>query len=217
MDMTGEEKHTEDDPAVVPPQGCQRRRIASDAQDREPTGDRRRALRKLGWFCRERAYKTFFSWRDRMVGAGREGARARAEGPAPELECDPGVGVGRPYRVPAPRVGATGLVLLAETPTTTTDMRVTPGMSRRRLSKLTRPRPTSASAWLAGPMSTSTPQEKRVSGRLVKRRPKSVAMAGERDQLTTSFCAQGRTVSADRADESKMQNVIHLTTLRRPI
>lgn len=201
-----EEKYTEYDPATVPPQGYQRQRIASDAQDRGPTADRRHPLGKLGRSCRERAYKAFFTWRDRIVGGGGEGPIGGGNGsgsgsepkprpapePAPEPECDPGDGAGRFYRVPAPRAGATASRLLAKS--TRTDMSETPEMTRRRLSlpAWVRPRPTSTSAWLAGPVSTSTMQRKRASvfGHLVKRRHESVQVApGERDQVTTRHCA----------------------------
>lgn len=198
VDLVDEEKkHLGDDPAAVPRHQC----VASDTEDRRDrvqgrTGYRQRAWCKLGLFCRERVCKKFFAWRDHIVG----GALASVDdGPesAPEPESGPGSGPGQGVgvgvgglalcRMCAPPVGATG-----PTTTATIGAGTRSEQSRgRRLSKLMRARPTSTSAWLIGPTSTSTSTQTRSSGRLVKRRPKSlsVAMAGELDKATMSFCA----------------------------
>ncbi|KAI9566353.1 hypothetical protein HD554DRAFT_1187554 [Boletus coccyginus] len=178
-----EKKHMGDDPAVV----LRHQRIASsdtEGRDRGRTGYRQRTLGKLGVFCRERC-KKLLSWRDCMVG----GALAGVDGPDSKLEPGPGPGPGVGFgggtltltRASAPLVGATGPVSLsAKTKTTGAAIGAgtRPELSRgRRVSMLGCPRPANASAWLAGPMSTSTPKQARSSGRLVKRRPKSLNAA----------------------------------------
>lgn len=180
-----EKKHMGYDPAAVP----RHQHVASDTEDRDrDRGRTRRAWGQLSLFCRERVCKKFLTWRDRIVGGAFASVDGPDSAPAPESGPGPGPGVGLTLcRTSAPPVGATG-------PTTTTigtETGVELSHRTRRLSKLTRARPTSVSAWLTGPTSTSTPTQTRSSGRLVKRRPKSlsVAMAGELDKVTTSFCA----------------------------
>ena len=194
LDKVGKDKCSGDDPAAVPSQE-RRRCSASDVRGREPTGHRRRVWNKVGQVCRGRVYKTLSTWRDRIVGAGpRSESESKQESKLrPGSERDPDAG-GQVYRVPAPRVGATAAPgRLAKTmATTTTDMKAEPEMSRRRGDKFVRSRPTSASAWLIGAMSTSTQRQTRESRRLVKRRPKSTAMAGEHDSLAGRSCARGR-------------------------
>jgi len=190
-----EKKHMGDDPADV----LRHQRMASsdtEGRDRGRTEYRQRTWGKLGLFCRERC-KKLLSWRDRLVG----GALAGMDGldSEPEPESGPGgVGFGGGLtlaRTSAPLVGATGPVSLSAKRKTTEAAIVAgtrPELNRgRRVSTLARPRPASASAWLAGPTSTSTPKQARSSGRLVKRRPKSLsaATAGELDKVTMSSCA----------------------------
>jgi hypothetical protein len=185
VDMDDEKKYMGYDPAAVP--GHQH--VVSDTEDRDRgrTGYRQRAWGKLGLFCRERVCKKFFTWRDHIVG-GALGSVDDGPESTPDPESGPGSGPGPVgltlRRTSAPPVGATGPTTIAETMPEL-------GHRTRRLSKLTGVRPTSVSAWLTGPTSTSTPNQTRSSGRLVKRRPKSlsVAMAGELDKVTMSFCA----------------------------
>lgn len=192
MDVDKEEKRTKDDPAVEPRQGSQHRRLASDTEDwgSRPSGcpSRLGVWGKLGRVCRERVCKKLFLWGGRVAGAGRGGTLGDADGPESESEVEPRPGPpelsgdGGVRRSSAPRVGATGPGRAPVAAERTTDTRTMPELSRRRrLSKQMRPRPTSASAWVTGPTSTSTPMQNRSSGRLVKRRPRSGTMAGDSD------------------------------------
>ncbi|KAF8555089.1 hypothetical protein OG21DRAFT_957776 [Imleria badia] len=190
-----EKKHKRDDPAAVP--RYQRGESETEDRDRVRTGMRQRAWRKWGQFCRERICKKFFTWSDHAVGGGVAssdgldcGAERSGSGSGPGSGSSQGAGVGGlTLGRTSPQVGATGTEPVKTVTTTGNSAETGPELSRQARLAKTRPRPMSASAWLTGPISTSTPNHTRSSGRLVKQRPRSIATASQLDKVTVSFGA----------------------------
>ena len=167
------EKHTRDDPAAVP---CAQRIESDMDRDRVRTGCGQGVWRKWTRFCRARVCQTWYTWRDGRVRAADLGCGAE-----PRSGFGQGAGVLTLGRA-SPLVGATGTEPVKKTKTTGGNGAATdPELSRRE--RLGKRRPTSASAWLTGPISASTPSHTRSSGRLVKRRPRSVATVGQGNDL----------------------------------
>lgn len=181
-DTIDEEKNMGDDPAAVYRDG----RVGSGAKHRGcvQTEYPQRAWGKLGQFYRERVHNKFIAWRDHVVGGRRTSMDGLGSGVEPGSVGGRLTFGGTPEC--APLLGATGTGPVKRTATA----RIPEASGHSRVSRSTGSRPMSASAWLVGPMSTSTPkQHRRSSGRLVKRRPRSIATTGQRDKVTMSSFA----------------------------